>query len=74
MRRAFVVQLNPQTSEDPCDGRIEHVDSGQSRHFHSVDEAVSFVKQVLAEIDQSEFVRSDSDLSKDLRTDVPGAT
>ena len=70
MRRAFVLQLNPQTSEDPWDGRIEHVDSGQSRHFHSLDEAVSFVKQVLAETDQGESVCSESDLSKDLRTDV----
>ena len=54
MRRAFVLQLYPQTSEDSWDGRIEHVDSGRSRHFHSFDEAVCFVKRVLSETEPSE--------------------
>ena len=66
MRRAFVVQLNPQTSENPWDGRIEHVDSGQARHFHSLDEAVSFVKRVLSE---TELECSESNSDQDNKTD-----
>ena len=54
MRRAFVVQLKRQATEERCDGRIEHVDSGKSCHFHSLDEAINFVKQVLADTEQDE--------------------
>jgi hypothetical protein len=62
MRRAFVVQLNPQTSEDPWDGRIEHVDSGKSKHFHSLKEVSSFVEQVLSETQEEECSASDADV------------
>lgn len=62
MRRAFLIQLNPHTVEDPCNGLIEHVDSGRSKHFHSLNEAVSFVKRVLSETEQSEGEWSESDL------------
>lgn len=59
MRRAFVIQLNPQTSQKPCNGRIEHVDTGQSKHFDSVEEAVLFVQRVLSEIEQPDALRSE---------------
>ena len=54
MRRAFVVQLQREATEERCDGRIEHVDSGKSCHFHSLDEAVNFVKQVLAATEEDD--------------------
>jgi len=47
MRRAFVVQLNSNATQDQLEGRIEHVDSGRSGHFHSIEDAVCFVRQVL---------------------------
>ena len=51
MRRAFVIQLDSQACDEWCTGRIEHVDSGQSQHFHSLSEAVSFARRVLAQIE-----------------------
>ena len=51
MRRAFVFQLSSTATQDHFEGRIEHVDSGKSGHFHSVDEAMCFVRQVLADIE-----------------------
>lgn len=54
MRRAFVIQLDCQPSGEPCKGRIEHVDSGQSQHFASLAEAVSFARRVLSQIELDE--------------------
>ena len=49
--RAFVVQFSPETS--PADGhlggRVEHVHSGRSAHFESLDQLLAFVGQVLTE-------------------------
>ena len=44
-----MIQLNSQACDERCTGRIEHVDSGQSQHFHSLAEAVSFARRVLAQ-------------------------
>jgi hypothetical protein len=54
MRRAFVIQLDSQPSGEHCKGRIEHVDSGQSRHFHSLAEAVTFARRVLSQVELEE--------------------
>ena len=56
MRRAFVLQLAPQTSEDPWAGRIEHVDSGQTQHFKTLEEAVDFIRRVSSEMHEAEPV------------------
>lgn len=60
MRRAFVFQLSSKATEDQIEGRIEHVDSGMSRHFHSIEEAVCFVRQVLAETESIEEIEGES--------------
>ena len=52
MRRAFVIQLDREATIHQCDGRIEHVDSGQSTRFHSLEEAVTFVIRVISETEQ----------------------
>ena len=54
MRRAFVFQLSSTATGERFEGRIEHVDSGRSGHFHSVDEAMCFVHQVLADIEATD--------------------
>ena len=54
MRRAFVIQLDAQPPGEQCKGRIEHVDSGQSQHFGSLAEAVSFAKRVLSQVELDE--------------------
>ena len=47
--RAFVVQVHAAAELDKGQftGRIEHIVSGQATHFHSVEEIVSFIMQVL---------------------------
>jgi hypothetical protein len=49
---AFVVHLR--TSSDAArgqvDGRVEHVVSGQSAHFNSLEELLAFMARVLATI------------------------
>ncbi len=49
---AFVMQLRQGTSLDPncIHGRVEHVISGQSTAFHSLEEARAFMERVLAEM------------------------
>ena len=53
MRRAFVFQLSSKATQDHVEGRIEHVDSGRSGHFHSIDDAICFVRQVLADTESA---------------------
>jgi hypothetical protein len=50
--RAFVVLLRAQPPEAPFawDGRVEHVVSGQMRHFHTLDELLAFICRVLADV------------------------
>ena len=54
MRRAFVFQLSSTATPDHLEGRIEHVDSGKSKHFHSIDDAICFVRQVLTDTEPAE--------------------
>jgi hypothetical protein len=50
--RAFVVLLRAQPPGAPFawDGRVEHVVSGQMRHFHTLDELLAFICRVLADV------------------------
>lgn len=54
MRRAFVFQLSSKATPDHLEGRIEHVDSGKSGHFQSVEDAMCFVRQVLVDTEEPE--------------------
>jgi hypothetical protein len=68
MRRAFVFQLSSEATEDQIEGRIEHVDSGMSGHFHSIEEAVCFVRQVLAETESTEEIEGESIIAESERS------
>ena len=57
MRRAFVFQLSDRATQDHLEGRIEHVDSGRTGHFVSIDDIVCFVRQVLADLESVEPIR-----------------
>ena len=59
MRRAFVFQLSSNSTEVQFEGRIEHVDSGTSTHFHSIADAVCFVRQVLTETESADDSKAD---------------
>ena len=47
--RAFVLQLRAEADVEQghFDGRIEHVVSGHASPFHSVEELIAFIAQVL---------------------------
>ncbi len=49
--RAFVVQLRAQPTGEPprCEGRVEHLVSGQVTRFASQDELWRFITRVLTE-------------------------
>ncbi|NOT55352.1 MAG: hypothetical protein HOP18_12160 [Deltaproteobacteria bacterium] len=51
VHRAFVVQLRTSSnlSRGPIEGRVEHVVSGQSTHFDSLDELLTFMARVLSQ-------------------------
>lgn len=48
---AFVIQFQIETDIDAgrLKGRVEHVASSQSTHFHSLDELVMFMNRILKE-------------------------
>ena len=48
-RRAFVVQFRMETdvARDHFAGRVEHMISGHAARFHSPEELVAFIRQVL---------------------------
>ena len=50
--RVFVVQfrLQPPGAPPGYDGRVEHLVSGQAARFHSLEELLAFMIQVLAEV------------------------
>jgi hypothetical protein len=50
--RAFVVQFRAPDDVSPGNstGRVEHISSGQARHFFSLEELCAFMEQVLKEI------------------------
>ena len=49
---AFVVQFRSQTdvARLRCEGRVEHVVSGQATHFQSLEELVAFMARVLTTV------------------------
>lgn len=50
--RAFVVQFRAQPTGAPSSyvGRVEHLVSGQVARFHSLEELLTFVTRVLADV------------------------
>lgn len=48
---AFVVQFRsfPLSDEERFEGRIEHVGTGEVAHFHSADELLNCMRQMLIE-------------------------
>jgi len=53
VQRAFVVQLyaTAAVAQGQLVGRVEHVLSGQATHFHTLEELMAFMTQVLAALD-----------------------
>jgi hypothetical protein len=53
--RIFVVPFRAQPAGAPRDwaGRVEHVVSGQTTHFHSLEELLAFMCRVLAGMQSS---------------------
>ena len=51
VHRAFVVhfRLSTNIARGPIKGRVEHVVSGQSTHFDSLEELLTFVARVLTQ-------------------------
>ena len=52
VHRAFVVQFREETDVEKgrLEGRVEHVTSGQARHFDSLEELLAFLGRVLREV------------------------
>jgi len=50
MQRDFVVQIRPDVppGKGEFQGRVEHVDTGRSAHFRTVEEFLSFIASVCA--------------------------
>ncbi|HTT63944.1 MAG TPA: hypothetical protein VMG35_18965 [Bryobacteraceae bacterium] len=50
MQRDFVIQIRPDADvrAGQLEGRVEHIDSGRSSHFKSVEELVAFLTAMLA--------------------------
>ena len=55
-KAAFVVQFRPETDieEGRFVGRVEHVASSKAARFHSLEELLSFIARVLAEVRSTE--------------------
>jgi hypothetical protein len=53
VQRAFVVQLHAtaDVAQARLVGRVEHVVSGQARHFHTLEELLTFIARVLTELE-----------------------
>ena len=51
VHRAFVVHFRTSSNvtRGPIEGRVEHVVSGQSTHFDSLEELLAFMAQVLSQ-------------------------
>jgi hypothetical protein len=51
VHRAFVVHFrtNSNVARGPIEGRVEHVVSGQSTHFDSLEELLAFMARVLSQ-------------------------
>ncbi len=57
--RAFVVQLRAQPAGEPqhCEGRVEHLVSGQATRFASQPELWAFISRVLTEVQEDSDAR-----------------
>jgi hypothetical protein len=55
-RAAFVIQFRPETDIEAgrVVGRVEHMTTYKSMHFHSLDELLTFIASVLAEVSNPE--------------------
>lgn len=53
---AFVVQFRPETDIEAgrFEGKVEHIVSYKATRFHSLDELLSFIASVLAEVNKPE--------------------
>ena len=53
VQRAFVVQLyaTAAVAQGQLAGRVEHILSGQATHFHTLEELMAFMTQILAVLD-----------------------
>ena len=53
---AFVIQFRPETDvgNGRFEGRVEHIVSYKTTQFHSLDELLSFIASVLAEVSNPE--------------------
>ena len=54
-KAAFVIQFRPETAIEVgrFEGRVEHVASTKAARFHSLDELVGFIANVLATVRDS---------------------
>ena len=50
--RTLIVQFRAETevAHEQCEGRVEHVVSGQVAHFHSLEELLAFMARVLTAV------------------------
>lgn len=57
--RAFVVQFRDQPAGEPpaCEGRVEHLVSGQTARFASQDELWAIIHRILTEVSKSSDTR-----------------
>ena len=55
-KAAFVIQFRPETDIEAgrFEGRVEHIVSYKVTRFHSLDELLSFIASVLAEVSSTE--------------------
>jgi hypothetical protein len=49
---AFVIQFRPETDIESgrFEGKVEHVASCKAKRFHSLDELLAFISEVLTEV------------------------
>jgi len=55
-RLAFVIQFRPETDVQAgrFEGKVEHIASCKATRFHSLDELLSFIASVLAQMSNTE--------------------
>lgn len=55
-KAAFVIQFRPETdiAAGRIEGKVEHIASTKTKRFHSIDELVDFIANLLAEVRGSE--------------------
>jgi hypothetical protein len=65
-KAAFVIQFHPETdiAEGRFQGRVEHFTSTRATRFHSVDELLMFIANVLSEVRKADPLQSGSNLDE----------